>query len=135
MYSPTNSTQSKTPFGISSYKNSVNSDHSVTRKKHSYRWGTIVEVMKAKQVNAVPFIKVRWEDTGDISNWVILEDHPLMISSVYSSTLEGLVGNYRVRVEVFNYNSGGGLARIVGDRNIQFENYDPQLPSRGIKLI
>lgn len=134
-YNVIGSNQSKTPHGVESYKRSIDSSHSTTRKKHPYRWGTIVEVMKLKDVNAMPFIKVRWEDTGIISNWIILEDHPLVISSMYSDTLEGLVGKYRVKVEMWNYTTNSALARIVGDRNVNFENYDPQLPSRGLKLI
>jgi hypothetical protein len=134
-YDPVISTQSKTPAGSSAYKTSVESSHSTTRKKHPYRWGTIVEIMKLGKANAMPFIKVRWEDTNFISNWIALEDHPLVISSLYSDTLEGLVGKYRVKVEMTNYSSNNALAKIVGERNANFENYDPQLPSRGVKLI
>jgi hypothetical protein len=107
---------------------------SKTRKKHDYKYGTITQIKKVGGADCTPFIKVRWQDTSKESDsWLILEDHPLMIALCFSATLEDLVG-YRVRVELNNYSSARGLARIVGDEVVEIMNYDPQLESTGIKL-
>jgi len=109
---------------------------SKTKKNHPYKFGIIDKIKKDDGVLAKPFVKVRYEDTPDqvTPNWIVLEDHPLLIALCYSSRLENLVG-FRVKVEVYNYSSDAGLARIVGDKILDIAQYDPQLPSNGIKLI
>jgi len=135
VFNPTPMTGSpNTPGGVGKKRSDLQSGHSVVQRKHPYRYGTIIEVKKIGGATSVPYVRVRFEDTGKESEWIPLQDHPMAIAQNYSSRLDDLVGNYRCKIETQTGNSSYGMATIVANREVDELNYDPDVEISGLRL-
>jgi hypothetical protein len=135
-YNPAPATGSpQTPGGVSRKRSEQQAASSQSNRKHSYRYGTITAIRKRGGADNTPFVKVRYEDTGQESKWIPLQDHPLMIAMCYGSSLDDLIGNYRCKIETQTGVTGNGLAVIVADRQVDTLNYEPDVEISGLRIV
>lgn len=133
-YSPHNSTQSETIVGVSNKVTSNSIGLGQVKLNFAPRYGVITRIeLKGKTV-PVPFVILRWTDTGQESpGWIALEDHPNIISANYASRLEDLIG-YTVKVTKRTATDASGIGKLVANTRFDPDKYDLELPSSGVKL-
>lgn len=134
-YNPSNAVQSNSVMGAGSKIQSHHTQVNQTKRSLAPQYGTIVDVKITNLKTQAPWVRLRWKDDDTkVSGWIPLEDHPNLIAAVYASDLKDLIGVYTVKVTSRTSNVSAGVGRIVADVNFNEENYDPLLPSTGVKL-
>lgn len=132
-YHPNSYTQSETAIGASNRASSNSTGMHDLKLNFAPRYGIITKIQVASTTIPVPFVKVRWLDTNKLSGWFPLEDHPRLISVVYATNLEDLVG-YTVKVTRRSATDSSMTGRIVADTRFDPDQYDTELPSSGVKI-
>lgn len=134
-YNPFPKTQSPTVAGRAG-RVTDRSAQTTQQAQHPSRRGVIVQVLQKSGATSMPFVKVRWLDSPNtISGWIPLDEHPMSIATLYASRLEDLVGQYTVRVKFRSAHGSSGVAKIVPNKKVNPDEYDPQLVSTGVKIV
>lgn len=134
-YNPWPKVQTTTTAGSAGRSQDAEVQSSTQKKFRAPRRGTIIEIYKKDGVTSLPFVKVRWDNEQDItSGWIPLDEHPMMMAMTFAAKLEDLVGE-QVKVHFHNQVSSTGSAKIVSNKIVDPDNYDPQVESAGVKLI